>query len=211
MVRRADRLWDKSDRKCLVCGESYSPVRHTQKFCPPPKRCRYTNKARILSRNPNPHPLICKDCGSEFMPRASNQVTCGMSCPGKPDLIKRCANAFCNKKFTVTRQVSPNRQIFCSRECNRKEEVFRKYQLTSRKYKSLLQKQKGLCLGCDQPPTEEQRLAVDHDHSCCSGPYSCGKCIRGLMHLECNFVEGMFKDSPQRLLILAQKLSEGLI
>ena len=32
----------------------------------------------------------------------------------------------------------------------------------------------------------EQRIVVDHDHGCCPGPSSCGKCVRGLAHEGCN-------------------------
>lgn len=206
MGSRADRLWDKSDRICTVCGETYSPARASQRYCPPPKRCRYTNKARILSRQKYIPELLCRDCEEPFRPRASNQVTCGMACRGKKPIVKRCANAFCDKKFTVTRQVSPNRQIYCSPECNRKEEVFRKYKMTSRDYLKLLSRQGGKCAGCGYPPAEGQRLHVDHDHDCCPGQYTCGKCVRGLMHLECNTVEGMFKDDLTRLYALVEYL-----
>jgi len=29
-------------------------------------------------------------------------------------------------------------------------------------------------------------ITVDHDHACCEGVGSCGKCIRGLAHMRCN-------------------------
>lgn len=208
MTARAARLWDKTNRKCLVCGDTYSPVRSTQKYCPPPKRCRYSNKAKVLSRNNYVSSLTCRDCKENFTPRASNQVTCGTNCPGKKPSVKRCANVFCDKKFTVTRQVSPTRQIYCSLACNKKEEVFRKYKMTSRDYMKMLTKQGGVCLGCAYPPAEGQRLHVDHDRSCCPDQRTCGKCVRGLVHLECNIAEGLFKDNPERLLKLAQYMLE---
>jgi hypothetical protein len=199
MGTRAERLWDKSDRDCIVCGDTYTPVRHSQKFCPPPKRCRYTNKARLLSRNSNPHPLICKDCGKDFMPRASNQYTCGMNCPGRPQRFKKCANAFCSKKFAISRNGSATRQIFCSTSCRNKEEAFRKYKMTSRDYLKMLKAQGGNCLACGEQPEEGRRLVVAHDHSCCPGQYNCGTCIKGLLHIECNILEGLFTDNPNRL------------
>lgn len=208
MAKHSTKVWDKSPRVCLVCGDWYTPVRHTQKFCPPPKRCRYTNKARLLSKQEILLPIICKDCGTEAVPRASNQVTCGSDCPGKPPLVKVCANAFCGKTFTVTRQVSPNRQIYCSRDCNRAEERFQKYSISSQDYVDLLKSQGGLCAACGDPPALGQRLAVDHDHSCCPGAESCGKCIRGLLHMTCNMTEGLFKDTPERLLKLYEYMTQ---
>ena len=40
---------------------------------------------------------------------------------------------------------------------------------------------------------------VDHDHGCCAGPTSCGKCVRGLLCARCNFVLGLLEESPALL------------
>jgi hypothetical protein len=40
---------------------------------------------------------------------------------------------------------------------------------------------------------------VDHDHACCPGTRSCGKCIRGMLCNRCNTGLGMFLDDPNRL------------
>ena len=42
-------------------------------------------------------------------------------------------------------------------------------------------------------------LAVDHDRSCCPGPKSCGKCLRGLIRRNLNVALGMFGDDPELL------------
>jgi hypothetical protein len=66
-------------------------------------------------------------------------------------------------------------------------------------YDQLLAHQGGRCYICHRKPVSK-RLAVDHDHSCCSGPTSCGKCVRGLLCRNCNRdVLGHLKDDPEAL------------
>ena len=49
-------------------------------------------------------------------------------------------------------------------------------------------------------------LTVDHDHSCCPGQRSCGRCVRGLICMSCNAALGMLNDD----LAAAQALAEYL-
>lgn len=54
------------------------------------------------------------------------------------------------------------------------------YSITQDEYDALLAWQGGVCMLCRRKPGK-RRLAVDHDHACCPGPVSCGKCVRGLL------------------------------
>jgi hypothetical protein len=47
-------------------------------------------------------------------------------------------------------------------------------------------------------------LVLDHDHSCCPGERTCGKCIRGVMCTKCNIALGALGDNP----VFAARLAE---
>lgn len=72
------------------------------------------------------------------------------------------------------------RCIACASKANHDSHVQRTYQLDPQVYAALLEWQRGRCFICGRVP-RSRRLAVDHDHSCCPGSVSCGRCVRGLL------------------------------
>jgi len=82
----------------------------------------------------------------------------------------------------------------------------KKYNLTRDDYVDLEKSQNGVCKICGQPEKYKNRLSIDHDHSCCPGYGSCGKCIRGLLCSNCNRVLGQVNDNK----ILLQKMIDYL-
>jgi hypothetical protein len=70
------------------------------------------------------------------------------------------------------------------------------YSITSEQYWALYESQNGKCAVCAYASGKSKRLAVDHDHACCSGPISCGKCVRGLLCSTCNSFLGRMRDDP---------------
>jgi hypothetical protein len=61
----------------------------------------------------------------------------------------------------------------------------RQHGLTPADYVAILKAQGGGCAICAGPPGGK-RLGIDHDHSCCPGRASCGRCVRGVLCEECN-------------------------
>lgn len=51
-----------------------------------------------------------------------------------------------------------------------------------------------LAQGCTICKSNES-LTIDHDHDCCPGRNSCGKCVRGVLCHTCNVGVGMFKNN----------------
>lgn len=74
------------------------------------------------------------------------------------------------------------------------------YKMTTEEYENLLEVQEHRCAICGRHESEfEKKFAVDHDHACCTGRTSCGKCTRGLLCVNCNNGLGRFMDQAEIL------------
>lgn len=61
-------------------------------------------------------------------------------------------------------------------------------------YDDLKEFQGGTCAICKRARGLSKNLSVDHDHTCCNGKISCGKCVRGLLCTKCNDILGHARD-----------------
>lgn len=80
------------------------------------------------------------------------------------------------------------------------------FRLRREDYDAILDAQGHVCAVCKQPNRHKKGFHVDHDHSCCPGQKSCGKCVRGVLCNGCNAALGHAEDSPDRLRQLIQYL-----
>ena len=74
----------------------------------------------------------------------------------------------------------------------------RLYNITPEVYQKMLKKSRGVCPICNIKFDTTKRSTtpcVDHDHACCPGTKTCGKCLRGLICFKCNMGLGFFEDN----------------
>jgi len=72
---------------------------------------------------------------------------------------------------------------------------FKKHNLKKEDYDLMLKKYNDKCWICKESDAKH----IDHDHKCCIGDYSCGKCIRGLLCSNCNTAIGLLKDDEIKI------------
>lgn len=91
---------------------------------------------------------------------------------------------------------------------NRAKHLRLRFKMTLEEYDKKLSKQGGCCAICKRDVTYSRWgvFAIDHDHSCCKGKRSCGKCVRGLLCAMCNEFLGNAEDNVDRLLSAVEYL-----
>lgn len=77
---------------------------------------------------------------------------------------------------------------------------WKKHRITEDSFNILVSKFDGKCHSCKTKDAKN----IDHDHNCCSGPYSCGVCVRGVLCHNCNSALGLLKDSKENIIGLLQ-------
>ncbi|AID58907.1 recombination endonuclease VII [Mycobacterium phage Gaia] len=80
------------------------------------------------------------------------------------------------------------------------------YSITAEQYAAILEIQGGVCGWCGRANGRTKALSVDHDHSCCDGPTSCGRCVRGILCGPCNVHLGYIRDSKEAVERIAEYL-----
>lgn len=103
---------------------------------------------------------------------------------------------------------------YCQRpeikEQTRKSYLLYTYNITLEQYDQMFKDQNGCCKFCNRSQSEFQKiLSVDHDHNCCPGAKSCGKCVRGLLCQRCNTLLGFIEKHPELIRRMLERINEN--
>lgn len=121
---------------------------------------------------------------------------CGKESLVSTSTLKKTSHCGCDLSYTkisgVKRRSSVPVTIRTSRAHRR---LF--FRMSPEHFEQMLRLQDNRCACCEVEFVETPH--VDHDHACCAGAKTCGKCIRGLLCRRCNCGLGSFRDNPDLL------------
>lgn len=127
----------------------------------------------------------------------------------------------CSRCLEANRQYkNAHQRRYEQKEQNRQKRIERwmksRHKLTPSKLAEMISSQGGGCAICGATePGGKGHWHIDHDHSCCPGRASCGKCLRGALCARCNMALGLFHDNIAHLnsaiLYLRAHATENLI
>ena len=84
-------------------------------------------------------------------------------------------------------------QTFCDK-CNNLNALARNYNMTLPDIITLFEVYTS-CQICGESFKDDRDRHIDHDHSCCRGSKTCGRCTRGVLCRSCNHMLGNAKDN----------------
>lgn len=132
---------------------------------------------------------VCSRCGVlQALDRFPKNARCR---DGHTGVCKNCAN-------TRRRELSLSPHFKTKvHYWNRRTHLKKFFNITPEEFNRMLEDQGGVCASCGTTEwkTSSGIPTIDHDHSCCAGKKSCGKCIRGLLCMPCNVLAGALENS----------------
>lgn len=106
---------------------------------------------------------------------------------------------------TYEDRLAYNRQYYAA---NRDKFIARNwlqnYNMTPEQRAERLEAQNNECAACGASfeAMDPKHVHADHDHACCPGTRSCGRCVRGFLCQACNNALGALRDDPERIVAL---------
>ena len=101
----------------------------------------------------------------------------------------------CEKCRLASNKYRREKRILDNKKLGYDPRRFKRHGITKEFYESLLFKNDKKGWICN----ENEGIHIDHDHSCCNGTWSCGKCIRGILCSNCNTAIGLMNDDIKKL------------
>lgn len=125
----------------------------------------------------------CSECLAEFEPYHRFQRTCGNDSCKRKNRVKNAQRS--KDKHKDKYQATARRNYLNDRERFRTNHLKHRYGANAvEHYSKQLGLQNNVCAICHNPFPRVP--CQDHNHHCCNGYKSCGKCLRGLLCNHCN-------------------------
>lgn len=133
----------------------------------------------------------CKPCQSTYLKKRVDTMRDRE--PAAEKLCPRCERVLDGSLFAPKANSADGLYSWC-RECVLFRRIEQTYNITAEQYRVMIKD------GCHiQSCGSFENLHVDHDHKCCTGYTSCGKCVRGVLCGMHNRGTGLFRDDPEAL------------
>ena len=144
---------------------------------------------------------ICSTCKinkdiSEFPPNKTKKDGLNLKC-------RLCYNEYQKQWYMKNQEIHLNRVRKRRLEIGKLGMRLIAHNISLDFYSQLIEKYQNKCWICK----EKEEVAIDHDHQCCPGSTSCGKCVRGLLCSLCNSMIGLGQDKPEILLSASEYLN----
>lgn len=198
--------------ECQGCNAVIEKPHPRQKFCD--HLC--YERSLTAKRIHGDRQRVCTRCSHQFRTVSPYQRLC-IDCKQRDhqaDLVEREAARVnwlaklvacprCNElrfRWNPNQNVSERYPQGVCDQCHKLyDEPFR-HGLSRGTVEDMLLDQDGRCNICTRtiliqsPASRVDAVHIDHNHSCCPGSQSCGRCVRGLLCGRCNSALGMLRD-----------------
>lgn len=193
--------------KGLVCHDCRREYEKEWQRANRPKKCQAcrvikpADEFRILTANGN-RLRICEPC------RTSETRLCKLCRIEKPRYMFAARKPRHAPDVNFTSSTCDD----CARAKVKTKSRAEHHGITEEQYKAMVANQDNKCKTCGTEFTNEPRKrnskSIDHDHQCCPGPTSCGKCVRAILCTNCNTGLGMMGDNIETLKAAVKMLEE---
>lgn len=177
---------------CKSCRRAkYQELKSTPKITVASKQCRSC--------------LLVKDA-HDFVPHAEYKdglTNICRKCTTEKAAQRRAEN---RDKYRESASKASQKWRQANRDVAKNTNLLWYYSITLEQFNAILREQDYKCAVCGTANPNRNQWVVDHDHSCCAGKKSCGRCVRGILCQFCNRALGQIRDNRSAVIKLLQYL-----